>query len=168
MRKLAMAAFAGLAVVLCCAQAPQEKFPKFKWFNDTKGYNEALELQKTTGADVFLYFARYGIPDEKGRCHWLEMKGFSQPGVEKFMRDFIKVKFTLGMDKASIAMAEKYKVKECPVVVILQTNGWWSRANVFEWPGNKPQLLPPDTLVANFREKADDRYQLPPEDVKSK
>lgn len=123
------------------------KVPKAKWFQNGKGYQEALALQKQTGADVLVYFARYAPSDQKGLCTWFEKKGLQQPEVQQVVDDYIKVKFTFPLGKDDQALADKWKINKCPVLVVVQTNGWHERAAVFNWTGNQPQLKQPADIV---------------------
>ena len=132
-----------------------------KWFNDLKGYQEALELQKQTGADIFLYFARYFPDDEKGLCRWFETHGLGQPAVAKLLRDYLKVKLTYPLGKDAEAAMADFKVTKCPAIYIIKTDGHHDRCMVFEWPGGKPQILDPNKLVELFRSKSDARYLQP-------
>ncbi len=132
-----------------------------KWFNEFKGYQEALELQKQTGADIFLYFVRFLPEDEKGLCHWFETRGLAQLPVAKLLRDYLKVKVTYPLSKDAEAAMADFKVTKCPAVYIIKTDGHHNRCMVFEWPGGKPELLDANKLVELFRSKSDARYQLP-------
>lgn len=150
----------GLLLVwaLAAGAASPEKFPEKKWFQNGKGYAEALELQKATGADLFVYFARYSPSDQKGLCHWFEGKSLQHPSVEKQLRDYIKVKFTFPLGKDDQAIADKFRVNKCPAVFVVQTNGWNHRVPVFDWPNNQPDLVPAEKLVPAIREKSGTRY----------
>lgn len=140
----------------------EEKFPEKKWFQNGKGYAEALEVQKATGADLFVYFARYYPNDEEGLCRWFEKRGLQHPTVEKALRPYVKVKFAYPLNKDDTALTEPYRVNKCPAVFVVATNGWRHRVQVFEWQGGKkPDLLEPDALVALIRENSGPRYRLP-------
>lgn len=144
-----------LAIVLCLGwsalaaepAAKSAKVPKTKWFQNGKGYQEALELQKQTGADVLVYFAKYSPADQKGLCTWFEKKGLQHPDVQAVVDDYIKVKFTFPLGKDDQALADKWKINKCPVVIVVQTNGWHARASVFDWPAGEPKLKQPDGIV---------------------
>ncbi|MBN1557852.1 MAG: hypothetical protein JW951_06870, partial [Lentisphaerae bacterium] len=51
------AALAGAQVTQSPAQADDIRIPT-KWFQSAKGYAKALDLQKVTQADLFLFFKR--------------------------------------------------------------------------------------------------------------
>ncbi len=138
---------------------PVEKFPERKWFQNGKGYAEALEVQKATGADLFVYFARYSPSDEKGLCNWFEGRALQHPVLEKYLRGYLKVKFTFPLGKDDLAIAEKFRVNKCPAVFVVQTNGWNHRVAVFDWSGNQPELIPAEKLVPAIREKSGVRYR---------
>jgi hypothetical protein len=145
------------------AGPPGEKFPEKKWFQNGKGYEEARELQKQTGADLLVYFARYYPNDEEGLCHWWEKRGLQNPLIEKHLRGYLKVKFTYPLKKDDEAMAEPFRVNKCPAVFVMGTNGWRNRISVFDWPNGKPELRKPEDVVTDLRAKSGARYQLPAE-----
>jgi len=149
---LALLAGAALDTGAAPTNKPPE-VPKTKWFQNGRGYEDALELQKKTGADLFVYFARYQ-GSEKGLCTWWERKGMQQADVDKLLRNFIKVKFTFPLGRDDQALADKWKVGKCPVVYVVQTNGWRARCNVFDWPGGEPQLKTPEQLASAIVEAA--------------
>lgn len=148
-----------LAGALAASEAAPEKFPEKKWFQNGKGYAEALEIQKATGADLFVYFARYSPSDQKGLCHWFEGKALQHPAVEKHLRGYLKVKFTFPLGKDDQAIADRFRVNKCPAVFVVQTNGWSGRVPVFDWPNNQPELVPAERLIPLIRQKSGPRYQ---------
>lgn len=152
----------GLLVPLLAAAGPQDaKFPDKKWFQNGKGYEEAVAIQKQTGADMLVYFARYYPNDEEGLCHWWEKRGLQHPSVEKLLRDYVKVKFTYPLKKDDEALAAPFRVNKCPAVFIVSTNGWRHRVAVFDWPNNQPELKKPENLISDIRAQSSARYQLP-------
>lgn len=152
--------FLSLCVALNAAPpSAAEKFPEKKWFQNGKGYTEALEIQKATGADLFVYFARYLPSDEKGLCNWFESRLLQNPTVEKQLREYVKVKFTFPLSKDDLATAEKFHVNKCPAVFIVPATGWNQRITPFDWSGNQPKPVPADDLVGQIRSKSSARYQ---------
>lgn len=134
--------------LLCASAADKEaKVPKNKWFMNGRGYAEALELQKQTGANLLVYFERTFAKDEKGLCSWWEKKGLQHPDVQKVVDDYIKVKFSFPLSKDDQVLADKWKINKCPVVMVIQTNGWHNRVAVFDWPNGKPDLKDPKDIV---------------------
>ena len=150
---LLFALFLGPVAVMAAPTNKPPEVPKTKWFQNGKGYADALALQKQTGADIFVYFARYQ-ESEKGLCTWWEKKGMQHPDVEKLLRDFIKVKFTFPLNRDDQALADKWKVNKCPTVFVVQTNGWHGRCMVFDWPGGNPKLKSPEELTSSIIEAA--------------
>lgn len=130
-----------------------------KWFDGVKGYREALELQAATGMDIFLYFAQYYPSDQKGRCRWLEKRGLGHPTVGKYLRDYLKVKILLPLDRDDEEALARFQVKTCPAVFIVQTNGWRMRCPVFTYENRDLELKEPDELVELFRLNSGDRYR---------
>lgn len=132
-----------------------DKVPKNKWFLNGKGYKEAVELQKQTGALLFVYFENNSSSDQKGLCSWWEKKGLSQPDVQRVVDDMIKVKFTFPLSKDDQALADKWFVKKCPNVMVIQDNGWRARVDLFDWSGGKPDLYDAKKLVQNILNACD-------------
>lgn len=169
MKRAALLCALLLAIPLLVAAGPNDpaaKFPEKKWFQNGKGFAEALELQKQTGADLFVYFARYYPNDQEGLCKWWERRGLQHPDVEKLLRGYLKVKFSYPLGKDDEALAAPFNVNKCPAVYIVSTNGWRHRVAVFEWPGGEPELKKPDVLVNDIRSQSSARYQLPEEPPK--
>ena len=147
-----------MLVMVAVTFAGDAKFPKNKWFNGLKGYNEALEIQKQTGADLFVYFARYYPNSEEGLCKWWEKRGLRAPEVDKYLEDYIKVKFQYPMNKKEEEATAVFKVRKCPAVFIVHTNGFKSYCKVFDWPNNEPKLRTPDELIEIFRARSGLKY----------
>lgn len=167
MKRLAL--LLALAVPLVAFAGPGEigtKFPEKKWFQNGKGYAEALEIQKQTGADLFVYFARYYPNDQEGLCKWWEKRGLQHPDIEKLLRGYVKVKFSYPLNRDDEALVAPYNVNKCPAVFVVSTNGWRHRVAVFEWPGGEPELKKPDALERDIRAQSSARYQLPEEPAK--
>lgn len=148
MKKLMLALL--MITALVASAADKTKIPKNKWFQNGKGYKEALELQKQTDALMLVYFENNSSSDQKGLCSWWEKKGLSQPDVQRVVDDMIKVKFTFPLSKDDQALADKWYVKKCPNVMVIQPDGWRARVDLFDWTGNKPDLYDPQTLVQNI------------------
>ena len=149
--------FLGL-ILAWSAMAEDMKFPKNKWFNGLKGYNEALEIQKQTGADLFVYFARYYPSSEEGLCKWWEKRGLRAPEVDKYLDDYIKVKFQYPLNKKEEEATADFKVRKCPAVFIVHTNGFKSYCKVFEWTNKEPELRKPEELIEIFRARSGLKY----------
>lgn len=160
-----------LVVANACAQfgskateaSASEKIPS-KWFLKAKGYEEALELQKQTGADIFIYFTRESPASEKGLCRWFENKALSDVKLRKYLRDYIKVHVPLPSNPDSQRLAEKFKVGKTPAIFVVQTNGFTQTVKVFDWSDGRPQLDPIDTIIQTIRTRSGSRYQLPSEE----
>lgn len=162
MKQVLRLAALGLVLSASSWAGPQDdKFPDKKWFQNGKGYAEALEIQKTTGADLFVYFARYYPNDQEGLCRWWEKRGLQHPTVEKHLRGYLKVKFTYPLKKDDEELTARFSINKCPAVFVVSTNGWRHRVAVFDWPGGEPELKKPDDLVNEIRAKSSARYQPP-------
>jgi hypothetical protein len=146
------------------ASAPSEvagdaRIPS-SWLQKAKGYEKAVELQKQTGADIFVYFSR-NTPNEQGLCSWFESKGLNDGKIRKYLRDYIKVEVPLPSNPDAQKLADEFEVGKCPIVFIQQTNGWRQACRVFDWPDGKPKLFEPEQLIELFRARSGDRYQKP-------
>jgi len=145
------------------AEAEAEVKIPGKWFKKAKGYQEALEVQKETGADIFLYFARMVPSDQKGLCRWWEKRGLKSSPVNRLLKEYIKVQITLPSKKEDEALAGEFKVGKCPSVVIVHPDGWKRYCKVFDWPQGKPKLKDPEELVEHIRSRSSEKYQQPAE-----
>jgi hypothetical protein len=150
-----------LCMVALALQAaePAKKFPESKWFNGTKGYAEALELQKEFNADIFMYYSTTYPKDQAGLCSWFEKKGLGQPVVNKYLRDYVKVQIRFPLGKKDEEALAKFKVTKGPSVLIVKPDGTHGYCKVFDWANNEPKLLDPNELVTLFRSKSSARYQ---------
>jgi len=135
-----------------------------KWFKQADGFEEALQVQKETGADLFIYFRRMIPEDQKGLCRWFEKRGLKKSTVSRYLRDYIKVEVTLPSNDEDEKVAERFEIGYCPVVVILQPSGWRNYCRPFDWPQNKPQLKQPDELIELFRANSSAAYQAAEDD----
>ncbi len=137
-----------------------EKIPS-KWFQKAKGYEEALEIQKQTGADIFIYFTRESPANEKGLCRWFENKALSDVKLRRVLRDYIKVEVPLPSNPDSQRLAEKFRVGKTPAIYIVQTNGFTQTVKVFDWSDGRPKLDPIETIIETIRVRSGPRYQKP-------
>ncbi|MGD9874463.1 MAG: hypothetical protein AB7T27_09350 [Kiritimatiellia bacterium] len=135
------------------AGTPPEEMPG-KWFKNAEGYAEALELQKQTGADIFVFFVRPDVSNENGLCNWLETRGFQTPPVRKFLKEVIKVKATLPSNKETTAMGETFGVKKTPAVYLVHPTGKRWRCSTFTYDSKRPELPEPEVLEAQFRSQS--------------
>lgn len=138
-----------------------DKLPSNKWYQGVRGLQEARAFQKTTNADLIVYFARYNSSDEKGLCRWWEKSGMNDPTVSKFLRDYIKVQIVTPVSSKEEKDIVEFKFNSCPAIFVVKTNGWPQRCQTFDWTGGKPDPLPPAALIKLFREKSSPRYQEP-------
>lgn len=145
------------------AASPAEVRIPTSWLQKARGYEKALELQKATGADIFIWFSRQAPSSEKGLCQWFENKGLNDQKVRKYLRDYIKVAVPLPANPDCQKLAEAFDVGKCPIVFIVQTNGWRQPCRVFDWSRGKPELFPAEELIELFRARSGERYQEPAE-----
>jgi hypothetical protein len=137
------------------AQAPSKpaEVPRNKWFSGRKGYEEAKVIQDQTGANMFIYFANYGIQDEKGLCNWWEKAGLNDGKVNKFLRDYIKVKVELPFSNRDEELFKSFRVNKTPAVFIVAPGSRYpARCNVFNWENNRPRPKEADELIKMFGE----------------
>ncbi len=144
--------------VLPPGQAEAEKIPS-KWFDRAKEFPEVLEIQKQTGADIFIFFARLVPCEQKGLCKWFEGKSLKTGPTNRLLKEYIKVQITLPSNEEDEALAAKYRVQSCPTLIIVQPDGHSSYCKPFEYPAGKPELKDPEVLVEEIRSKSSARYQ---------
>ena len=125
-----------------------------KWLKNAEGYQEALEIQKQTGADIFVFFVRPDVSDEKGLCNWLETRGFQTSPVQKFFKEVIKVRATLPSNRETEAMAEMFRVNKTPAVFMVHPNGKRWRCSTFKYDSKRPELPEPAVLAEQFRSQS--------------
>jgi hypothetical protein len=144
--------------VLPPGQAAEAKLPS-KWFDRAKEFPEALEIQKQTGADIFIYFARNMPSDQKGLCRWFEGKSLKTGPLNRLLKDYIKVQITLPSNDEDEALAARFRVQSCPTLIIVQPDGHNSFCKPFDYPGGKPELKDPEDLAEEIRTKSSAKYQ---------
>ncbi len=133
---------------------PAAKVPELEWFRGASGYERALELQKATGADIFVVFYREDIPDEKGLYRWLKTKGFETALVHNALRDYIKVKVELNKKAHEKLAVKEFNVKKTPATFVVWTNGWSKRCVFFDWSRKQPKLLAADKIVEELKKNS--------------
>lgn len=133
------------------------RIPEKKWLDEARGYQEALDLQKQTGADLLMYFAQYSPPEKRGLSTWFERKGLQHGRVVEAMKPYIKVKVTLPLDKKEQPVFEKFRLTSGPVLYVVRTNGWPARIAPFDWPGGEPELKTPEALIEELKAKSSPR-----------
>lgn len=164
MNRILVVAVMLAAFVAYGADQKPAKFPENKWFNGVDGLEDAKLLQKEFGADIFIYFARYSPNDQKGLCHWFEKSGMGQAAVSKYLRDYLKVKIELPLNKKDTEAVASFNVNKCPAIFILPNGSTRSqRVAVFDWAGNQPKPLAPDVMIEAFRAVSSEKYKVPAE-----
>jgi hypothetical protein len=128
------------------------------WFNKAKGYEKALELQKQTGADIFVVFTRDAPSDQKGLCEWFRRKSLENNKVKKYLKNYLRVEVPLPVNPDCQKLAEEFKVNKCPAVFIVQPNGWRQYCKVISWDEKKPELIEPDDLISSFKTRSSAWY----------
>jgi len=119
---------------------PDSKVPKKKWFQGEKGYLEALEIQKATGADIFIYFFNHDEKDEKGLCSWWENRGMQEGKVAKLLENYVKVKVAFPVRKKEEPTFSKFRVNKTPAIFVAKPTGFPTRITVFDWTNDRPVL----------------------------
>lgn len=130
------------------------------WFSKAKGYEKALELQKETGADLFVYFSRQAPNDEAGLCRWFENKALTAPVLKDYLRSYLRVEVPLPSNPDCQKMAESFGVRKCPAVYIVQFNGWTQACKAFNWSTGRPLLFPPEEFIELLRARSSERYSF--------
>jgi hypothetical protein len=118
-----------------------------RWFQRLRGYHEALEMQKQTGADLFLYISHTSPAGAKGLCSWWEKRGLKTGPVERVLRDYLKVEIMLPAERETRELAEQFRLWQGPTIVIIHPNGNRRSINVFDWPDGKPSLKEPEAIA---------------------
>ena len=138
---------------------PAAKVPELEWFRGASGYADALELQKKTGADIFVVFYRDDLPNEKGLYAWMKTKGFESIPVHNALRDYIKVKVELNKKAHEKLASQEFNVKKSPATFVVWPNGWSKRCSFFDWSNKQPQLLKPEEMVEELKKNSSSSAQ---------
>ncbi len=125
----------------------------------SRGYEQALELQKATGADIFLYVKHNSPPGARGLCNWWENRGLKAGNIQRLLRHYIKVELPLPSDRETREIAERFRLWEGPTVAIIHPNGFHRTINVFDWPGGKPEPKSPEAIEEAIIENSSPRYK---------
>ena len=129
-----------------------------KWYKGARGYEKAIELQKSSNADLFIYFIRPNTPDEKGLCSWFENKGIKSLPMRQLLREYLKVKVPLPANPKNQELAEKFNVRKTPAVFVIHPDGWRNRCTVFHWDKKPLKLLDPEELTELIRLSSSEKY----------
>ncbi len=143
------------------APDPSKGFPDLphRWFTHARGYEQAKELQKTTGADIFLYISHKSPPGAKGLCTWWENKGLKAGAVQRLLRHYIKVELQLPSDKDTRELVDRFKTWEGPSIYIMQPRDFSRSIFVFEKVRGEMTLKAPETLVELILEGSSPGYK---------
>lgn len=127
------------------------KVSQSKWFKDRRGYEEAVALQKQTGAPMLIYFANTSEPNERGLCSWWEKRGIEDGKVKKVIRDFIKVRIELPFSRRDEDLFASFRVRKTPAVFVKKISDPFPMYRaVFNWENNRPKLKEPEELAEIF------------------
>lgn len=137
-----------------------------KWLKKYDGWLEALEIQKQTGADIFLYIQKMQPKNEKGLCRWWEKNAMNSSKVRDATDDMIKVQLSLpGKDDVE-QLVTRFRSNSGPILRIVPLKGRPESIRPFEYVSKKPQLKNPDIIAqeitelrAAMRKKQEDREQ---------
>ncbi|MDY0145917.1 MAG: hypothetical protein RBS84_08040 [Kiritimatiellia bacterium] len=99
--------------------------PKFedlptKTFKDPRDYDKLMEIQKETGACLFLYFKNPFVSSESGLCGWYEKHVAGDMSFRKAMRYYLQLEIILPGKKDAQELAAKYKVTKTPALLIIK------------------------------------------------
>lgn len=97
-----------------------------------RGWEQALELQRQTGADIFLYISHSRPPGALGLCNWWERRGMRNVNVQRLLEHYIRVELNLPAEHATRAIADQFHLWEGPTLVVIQPNGRRNSLRVFE------------------------------------
>jgi len=135
--------------------SPNKKIPR-KWLAGLKGYQEAVLLQKETGADLVVYFADYGADNRKGLCTWWEQDGMQSGPVKKLLEGFIKVKIELPLNAREEEALSHFHLGKAPLVYVIRPADpdFPERVPLFDWELKRPRLKEPEELEKLFRDRS--------------
>jgi len=131
-----------------------------KTYTHPRYHDELLELQKQTGACMFLYFKNPTVPNQKGLCSWFERRIASDIKWRKAMRNYLKLEITLPGNKQAQELAAKYRVRSTPALFVLKPNSVPNRLSVFRFePGKRPEVEPIETVIEYLKARSTVAYQ---------
>lgn len=129
------------------------------WLKNAKGYEKALELQKETDADIFIYFKRGAPPNEKGLCNWFEKDLLNHAKVRKWLKNYIRVEVLLPSNPDTQRLGEKFNVNKTPTLIICRPQGLPQRVKAFEYPDNRPKPVEHETFIEWMKIRSSAPYQ---------
>lgn len=130
-----------------------------RFLTRSRGYEQALELQEATGADIFLYVKHNSPPGARGLCNWWENRGMRAGNIQRLLRHYIKVELTLPSDRETREIAERFRLWEGPTVAIIHPSGFHRTLNVYDWPGGRPELKSPEAIEELIIENSSPQYK---------
>lgn len=132
-----------------------------KPFTNPREHDAALEIQKQTGACMFLYFKNTAEPKEKGLCNWFERDVSGQGKWRRAMRNYVQFEVTLPGTDLSQQLAAKYRVVKTPTLLVLKPGATQAtRLNVFKFaPGKQPEIEPVDSILESLKASSTAPYQ---------
>ncbi len=89
-------------------------------YQDPRDVERLLELQKETGACIFLAFTNPFVNSEKGLFNWYKKHVAGTMAWRRAMRYYLQVEITLPGKKEAQELAAKYNVTKTPVFLVLK------------------------------------------------
>lgn len=113
-------------------EAPAEVRIPRQVLTQARGYEQAIEVQRQSGADIFLYISHQRPPGARGLCTWWERRGMRNVNVQRLLEHYIRVELNLPAELETRQIAEQFHLWEGPTVVIIQPNGRRNSIRVFD------------------------------------
>jgi hypothetical protein len=142
------------------AAEPEEVSIPNRFLTRSRGYEEALELQRQTGADIFLYISHQTPSSARGLCTWWVNRGMRAGNVQRWLRHYIKVELPLPSDAETRAIAERFNLWEGPTVAVIHPNRFSRTIRVFDRaPGGRMQLKSSEEIIQAIRDASSPQYR---------
>lgn len=140
--------------------APKLENLPTKASKDPRDYDKLIELQKETGACLFLYFKNPFVSGESGLCGWYEKKVAGDMAWRKAMRYYLQMEITLPGKKDAQELAATYRVTKTPALLIIQPGStfpgrFWP---FVKNPGEGMKLKEMDEIIAELKAASTPAY----------
>lgn len=127
---------------------------------DPRDYDKLIDLQKETGACLFLYFKNPFVTSESGLCGWYEKKVAGDMAWRKAMRYYLQMEITLPGKKDAQELAATYRVTKTPALLIVQPGStfpgrFWP---FVKNPGEGMKLKEMDEIIAELKAASTPAY----------
>ena len=140
-------------------QAPAEARIPRHVLTQARGWEQALEAQQATGADIFLYISHQRPPSARGLCTWWERRGMRTANVQRLLEHYIRVELNLPAEHATREIADQFHLWEGPTIVIIHPNGQRRSLRVFDRGPSGMQLKSDRQLVELILQNSSAQYR---------